>query len=114
MWYRVRAIVEHIGDTSEAGHYRTWIRTEGGGPLASDRRTTWTLYDDRTVRTGQHELPAEVETGACLLFYESLCSLASTAEESNAGGEKPASEDEGAAATYATDEEGDVVMEDML
>ena len=82
--------------------------------MAADRRTTWTSYDDRTVQFGQHELPAEVETGACLLFYESLCSLASTAEESKAGGEKPASGDEGAAATYATDEEGGVIMEDML
>jgi len=66
--YRVRAVVEHVGESIHSGHYRCWVREHppGGGGSGGN----WTLYDDSTVVPGRAELPPGVETGAYIIFYE--------------------------------------------
>ena len=57
------------GSTLSVGHYRCWVREDP--PAARIHAPhTWTLYDDDKVSPGRTTLPPEVETGACLVFYE--------------------------------------------
>jgi len=79
--YRVRAVVEHVGESIHGGHYRCWVREHPPGGEGSGSR--WTLYDDSTVVPGRAELPPGVETGAYIIFYEKS---PGACEEPTAGG----------------------------
>ena len=115
--YRVRAVVEHLGETCDAGHYRTWVRVDSSATGNNARGGAWTLYDDRSVSPGHPALPPTVASNACLVFYER-----------HDGAETPPEDEETTEDTPATgpnadldpmeprnvDADGDVIMETAL
>jgi hypothetical protein len=70
MKYQLRAVVEHLGNDTETGHYVCWVRQRPeASAAATENDPTWMEFDDDTITTHE-ELPASVHRGSYLLFYE--------------------------------------------
>jgi ubiquitin carboxyl-terminal hydrolase 8 len=68
--YRLYAFVQHIGASTQQGHYKAFVR--GQGSSRADEQ--WWCYNDQSVTPvnfgGNERLVADVEMGAYLLFFQ--------------------------------------------
>eukprot|EP00388_Colpodella_angusta_P005594 GDKJ01017207.1.p1 GENE.GDKJ01017207.1~~GDKJ01017207.1.p1 ORF type:complete len:862 (+),score=263.02 GDKJ01017207.1:390-2588(+) len=69
LFYKLSAVIVHVGSTPCSGHYRCFAKT-GGKDSSAPGASTWALFDDSSVAKCSVEEALKVKGGAYVLMYE--------------------------------------------